>query len=251
MDEGSLKRLLRAVKRNQVSVPDALRRLKDLPFAELGFATLDTHRSLRLGVPEVVLGQWKTVPHLTGLVTALQKRKQNALVTRLQPEKGEALAKAFPQGRWHETAHVFELGRRRVHAGRVTVVCAGTSDLPVAEEAAVTAEALGATVTRVTDVGVAGIHRLLKKRQAFNGAHAVVAVAGMEGALPAAVAGLVGVPVVAVPTSVGYGAHFEGITTLLAMMTSCAANVAVVNIDNGFGAGFYATLIARSVRGRR
>ncbi len=250
MDERTLKRLLHAVKRNQMTVGDALHALKDLPFAELGFATLDTHRSLRLGFPEVVLGQWKTLPHLVGLVTALSRRKQTALVTRLQPEKGEALLKAFPKGCWHETARIFELGQRRAKAGLVAVVCAGTSDLPVAEEAAVTAEALGATVTRVNDVGVAGIHRLLKKRHAFDGAHAVVAVAGMEGALPAAVGGLVGVPVIAVPTSVGYGAHFEGITTLLAMMTSCASNVSVVNIDNGFGAGFNAALISRT-RGRR
>lgn len=250
MDEAKLKRLLSAVKRNKVTVGDALHQLKDLPFAELGFATLDTHRSLRLGFPEVVLGQWKTVPQLVGLVAELARRKQTALVTRLQPEKGESLLRTFPKGRWHETARIFELGPRRAKAGKVAVVCAGTSDLPVAEEAAVTAEALGAQVTRVTDVGVAGIHRLLKKRAQFADAHAVVAVAGMEGALPAAIGGLVGVPVIAVPTSIGYGAHFEGITTLLAMMTSCASNVAVMNIDNGFGAGFYAALISRT-RGRR
>ncbi len=232
-------------------VLDALRLLKDLPQVDLGYATLDTHRALRVGFPEVVLGQWKTAEHCLGLVAALSSRGQTALVTRLQPEKGRALLAEFPKGEWNEVARTFLLrAKRKPRAGRVAVVCAGTSDLPVAEEAAVTAEAFGATVVRVTDVGVAGIHRLLKKRHLFADAHAVVAVAGMEGALASAVGGLVGVPVIAVPTSIGYGISFEGVTTLLAMLSSCASNVTVVNIDNGFAGGFNAALISRT-RGRR
>ena len=251
MEERGLARLLKSVRAGKLGVSDALKRLKDLPFAELGFATVDTHRGLRLGFPEVVLGQWKTAEHCVKIAEAVAASGQGVLVTRVQDVKARALMKAFPRGVWHETARIFQLHpKRKPRAGNVCVVCAGTSDLPVAEEAAVTAEAFGATVTRVTDVGVAGIHRLLRKRHHFDGQHAVVAVAGMEGALASAVGGLVGVPVVAVPTSIGYGGSFEGVTTLLAMMTACASNVAVVNIDNGFGAGFYAALISRT-KGRR
>lgn len=251
MDERRLKKLLAGVKKGDVSLDEALRTLKDLPFAELGFATVDTHRQLRMGFPEVVLGQWKTVEHCLGIVGALAARKQSCLVTRLQKEKGEALLAAFPKGTWHPHARIFTLHNgRRPRAGKVAVICAGTSDLAVAEEAAVTAECFGATVTRVTDVGVAGIHRLLKQRAKLNDAHAVVCVAGMEGALASAVGGLVGVPVVAVPASVGYGVSAHGFAALLSMLASCASNVAVVNIDNGFGAGFYAALVSRT-KGRR
>ena len=251
MDERTLTRLLSRVKKGSVSVPKAVQALKDLPFAELGFATVDTHRALRLGFPEVVLGQWKTLEQCAGIIGVLTARKQSVLVTRLQPEKARALRQLFPKGHWHETARIFSLrAGRKPRAGKVAVLCAGTSDLPVAEEAAVTAEAFGATVTRINDVGVAGIHRLLKRRADFADAHAVVTVAGMEGALASAVGGLVGVPVVAVPTSVGYGVSAHGFAALLSMMASCSSNVAVVNIDNGFGAGFYAALISRT-RGRR
>jgi len=251
MDERTLKTLLARVKKGDVTVAEAVKQLKDLPFAELGFATVDTHRSLRLGFPEVVLGQWKTLEHCAGIVGALTARKQSVLVTRLQEEKGLALLEAFPKGTWHAQARIFSLHNgRRPRAGRVAVVCAGTSDLPVADEAAVTAEAFGATVNRINDVGVAGIHRLLKRRKELDDVHAVVTVAGMEGALASAIGGLVGVPVVAVPTSIGYGVSEHGFTALLAMMATCASNVAVVNIDNGFGAGFYAALISRT-RGRR
>ena len=251
MDERTLTRLLGRVKKGEVSVTEAVRSLKDLPFAELGFATVDTHRALRMGFPEVVLGQWKTTEQCAGIVAALTARKQSVLVTRVQPEKAAALMELFPKATWHATARIFALhSGRKPRAGKVAVVCAGTSDLPVADEAAVTAEAFGATVNRINDVGVAGIHRLLKRRAEMDGAHAVVCVAGMEGALASAVGGLVGVPVVAVPTSIGYGVSEHGFTALLAMMASCASNVAVVNIDNGFGAGFYAALVSRT-RGRR
>lgn len=251
MDETQLNELLNQVKSGQTHVRDAVAILKDLPFAELGYATVDTHRALRLGFPEVVLGQWKTAEHCVGIVDKLKDSGLPVLVTRLQDEKAVVLKQHFPQGVWHQSARIFELrGQRLPAAGKVAVVCAGTSDLPVAEEAAVTAEAMGATVTRITDVGVAGIHRLLKRRQDLNACDAVVAVAGMEGALASAVGGLVSVPVVAVPTSVGYGASLNGISALLAMLSSCASNVSVVNIDNGFGAGFQATLISRKREAR-
>lgn len=238
------------MRRGAVSLEDALGKLKDLPFAELGYATLDTHRNLRYGFPEVVLGEPKTVEQLLGIVGALSARRQSVLVTRLQPEKAEALLARFPKGVHHPQARIFELRHRRARAGTVAVVTAGTSDIPIAEEAAVTAEAMGAEVRRIYDVGVAGIHRMLRRREEIQSAHAAVVVAGMEGALASAVGGLVGIPVVAVPTSVGYGASFGGVSALLAMVSSCAPNVATVNIDNGFGAGFYAALVSRT-RGRR
>jgi hypothetical protein len=238
------------VKGGKVSVDEAVGKLKDLPFAELGYATLDTHRNLRFGFPEVVLGEPKTVEQLLGIVGALVERKQTVLVTRLQPDKAEALLARFPKGEYHPQARIFHLKQGKARAGRVAVVTAGTSDIPVAEEAALTAEAMGAEVRRVYDVGVAGIHRLLRRREEIQECHAAVVVAGMEGALASALGGLVGIPVVAVPTSVGYGANFKGVSALLAMVNSCASNVAVVNIDNGFGGGFYATLISRT-KGRR
>ncbi|NVJ09384.1 nickel pincer cofactor biosynthesis protein LarB [Myxococcus sp. AM001] len=250
MDEKALKQLLGSVKSGRVSVDDAVGKLKDLPFAELGYATLDTHRNLRFGFPEVVLGEPKTVEQLLGIVGALVERKQTVLVTRLQPDKAEALVARFPKGQYHPVARIFHLKQGKVRAGRVAVVTAGTSDIPVAEEAAMTAEAMGAEVRRVYDVGVAGIHRLLRRREEIQECHAAVVVAGMEGALASALGGLVGIPVVAVPTSVGYGANFKGVSALLAMVNSCASNVATVNIDNGFGGGFYAALISRT-KGRR
>jgi NCAIR mutase (PurE)-related protein len=176
----------------------------------------------------------------------LDGRKQSVLATRVKPEHAEALTHEFPHGTFHELARIFEIRRRGTpKSGKVTVVCAGTSDLPVAEEASVTAEALGAKVTRITDVGVAGLHRILKRRADLQDADAVVVIAGMEGALASVVGGLVSAPVVAVPTSIGYGAQLNGIAALLTMINSCASNVAVVNIDNGFGGGYYAALISR------
>lgn len=251
MDERTLKALLRDVKSGKVAVDDATAQLKDLPFAQLGYATVDTHRSVRFGFPEVVYGESKTVEQLLGIVGVLAARKQPVLVTRLQDEKAEVLARHYPKGTWHPQARIFHWrqGRKPV-AGVVAVVSAGTSDLPVAEEAAVTAEALGATVRRIHDVGVAGIHRLLARREEIQTAHVAVVVAGMEGALASAVGGLVGIPCVAVPTSVGYGANLGGIAALLSMLNSCASNVAVMNIDNGFGGGFYAALVSRT-KGKR
>jgi NCAIR mutase (PurE)-related protein len=250
MDERSIRQLLKKVHNGQVSVDSAARTLKDLPFAELGYATVDTHRALRFGFPEVVFGQGKTVEQVLGIVSTLVERGEPVLVTRLTAEKAEALLERFPKGEYFPDARLFRLRKGKPRAGVVAVVSAGTSDMPVAEEAALTAETLGAEVRRVYDVGVAGIHRLLRRREDIQSAHAAVVVAGMEGALASAVGGLVGIPVVAVPTSVGYGANLGGIAALLAMLNSCASNVATVNIDNGFGAGFYAALISRT-KGRR
>ncbi len=250
MDEKALTQLLKQVQGGKVSVDDAVLRLKDLPFAELGYATVDTHRSLRFGFPEVVLGEPKTAEQILGIVGTLVERKQPVLVTRLQPDKAEALVARFPKGQYHPVARIFHLKQGKQRAGKVSVVTAGTSDIPVAEEAALTAEAMGATVRRVYDVGVAGLHRLLRRRAEIQDCHAVVVVAGMEGALASVMGGLVGIPVVAVPTSVGYGANLQGVAALLTMVNSCTSNVAVVNIDNGFGGGFYAALISRT-RGRR
>ena len=249
MDSPSLKRLLRRVQAGRASVDEALRALSDLPFASLGYATVDTHRSLRSGFPEVVYGERKTLAQLEGIVGALAGSGQPVLVTRLGADKAAALCKRWPKALWHEEARILHLPRgRKLRAGRVAVVCAGTSDIPVAEEAAVTAAAMGAEVARVYDVGVAGLHRLLRRRAEVQEAQAAVVVAGMEGALASVVGGLVGVPVVAVPTSVGYGANLGGISALLTMVNSCAPNVAVVNVDNGFGGGFYAALVSRSRR---
>jgi pyridinium-3,5-biscarboxylic acid mononucleotide synthase len=251
VDAPSLRKLLRRVAAGRVGVDEAARALADLPFASLGYATVDTHRRLRAGFPEVVYGERKSLPQLEGIVGALEGRGQPVLVTRLDPARAEELLRRWPDGTWHEEARIFHLPRgRRPRAGRVAVVCAGTSDIPVAEEAAVTAAAMGAEVARVYDVGVAGLHRLLRRRAELQEARAAVVVAGMEGALASVVGGLVGLPVVAVPTSVGYGANLGGISALLTMINSCAPNVAVVNVDNGFGGGFYAALVSR-VRGRR
>ncbi len=253
MDEATLRDLLDQVRAGEASLDEAVAKLRDLPFAQLGYATVDRHRTLRQGFPEVVLGQGKTLQQIAGIVEEMRKHGPPVLVTRLQPDAGEALARRFAEGRYDPTSRTFVIKRRVPGVGRVAVVTAGTSDIPVAEEAAVTAETMGAEVSRVFDVGVAGIHRLLARRDEIMGARCAVVVAGMEGALASAVGGLVDIPVVAVPTSVGYGASFKGLAALLAMVNSCAPTVAVVNIDNGFGGGFYAALVARgggTTRGR-
>ena len=244
MDETHLKKLLRGVKSGAVPIDRAVSQLKDLPFAELGYATLDTHRHLRSGLPEVVFGESKTPEQLVGILEALRKKPSPVIVTRLSEEKAAICLETAPEGVHHREARMFVIRRKVKKLGRVAVVTAGTSDIPIAEEAAITAETLGAPVSRIFDVGVAGIHRLLARRADIASAKAAVVVAGMEGALASAVGGLVGIPIVAVPTSVGYGASFQGLAALLGMLNSCSPNVSVVNIDNGFGAGFYAALIA-------
>lgn len=240
---------MRSVASGRTSPDAAMARLKDLPFADLGFAVVDHHRQLRQGFPEVVFGEGKTAEQIAGIAAAIAARGSPLLVTRLSADKLPLLERAVPRGAYHASSRTFAFrppraAKPRVR-GTVAVVCAGTSDLPVAEEAAVTLAAAGHPVQSITDVGVAGLHRLLHRRADLVAASVIVAVAGMEGTLPTAIAGLVAAPVVAVPTSVGYGASLGGVAALLAMLTSCAPNVAVVNIDNGFGGGFYAAMINR------
>lgn len=246
MNINILKELLEGVRDKKIKVDSALEELKSLPFEELEFATVDTHRSLRQGFPEVIYGEGKTTAQITAIARSMLKRKENVLVTRLDKKKGSALKKAFPKGSYNTLSRTFFIKTHEIKEngrGLILVISAGTSDVPVAEEAAVTAEAMGNRVQRLYDVGVAGIHRLLHKKKELFAANVLIVVAGMEGALPSVVSGLVGRPVIAVPTSVGYGANLGGLTTLMAMLNSCSAGISVVNIDNGFGAAYVASLI--------
>lgn len=248
MHEARIRALLAEVATGAVSVDHAVAELRDLPFAELGYATVDHHRALRLGFPEVVLGSCKTADQITGIVGELGKRGENILVTRVEAATAETVRARIPGIEHNALARTLVLRQRPVEdqgRGVILVVTAGTGDLPVAEEACVTAELLGNRVDRLFDVGVAGIHRILGRRDRLEAATVVIVVAGMEGALPSVVGGLVARPLIAVPTSVGYGASFGGIAALLGMLNSCAAGVTVVNIDNGFGAAYAASLINR------
>jgi len=246
MDERTLRRLLEAVRSDRTSVDAAVQRLKGAPFERLGdLATLDTHRALRVGVPEVVLAESKTAAQIAAIARRIAARGP-LLVTRLSADKAGPVRRAVKGSVYDPVSRTLRRGRMDVPAlGPVAVCCAGTSDVPVCEEAVVTLDVMGVEAIRVYDVGVAGLHRVLARREDLSRARAVVVVAGMEGALPSVVGGLVGRPVIGVPTSVGYGAHLGGLTPLLAMLDSCAPNVAVVNVDNGFGAAFVAGLIAR------
>jgi NCAIR mutase (PurE)-related protein len=241
----SLRALLERVREGQVSPEQALERLRSLPFEDLGFAKVDHHRALRRGFPETVFGAGKSPDQVRAIVESITGRGQSALVTRASREAFERIAELRPEAEYHEAARCVTvlMAPAAPVGGRVAVACAGTSDVPVAEEAAVTASFHGADVDRVYDVGVAGLHRLLERAPVIRGADVVIVAAGMEGALPSVVAGIVDVPVVAVPTSIGYGASFQGLAALLAMLNSCASGVAVVNIDNGFGAGYLASLM--------
>jgi NCAIR mutase (PurE)-related protein len=248
MSPEKLKKLLAGVKDGSVSVDDALEELARLPFADLGHTVVDHHRELRTGFPEVVLGEFKTAEQIIAIVTELAKTGGNVLVTRVDPDTADRVCAAVDGLAHRPHARSLVLEQAPVEpagAGPIAVVTAGTSDLPVAEEAALVAELAGNRVVRVNDVGVAGVHRLLHRLDDLRRAAVIVVVAGMEGALPSVVGGLVKCPVVAVPTSVGYGASFNGVTALLGMLSSCAAGVTVVNIDNGFGAGYAASLINR------
>jgi NCAIR mutase (PurE)-related protein len=240
--------LLHAVRDGLVSPADARARLAVYASEDLGFATIDHAREMRTGWPEVVFGAGKTGEQVAAIAERIAARGHNVLVTRTTAEAYALVAARLPQARHHEGARcvTVEVAPVVPLAGRVAVVCAGTSDLPVAEEAALTASFQGAAVTRIYDVGVAGIHRLLGRARDLRDADVVIVAAGMEGALPSVVAGLISTPVIAVPTSVGYGASFQGLAALLAMLNSCAAGLAVVNIDNGFGAGHLAATILRS-----
>ena len=247
MDQERLRRLLEGVKTGALDVPQALDELRHLPFEDLGFAHVDHHRALRQGFPEVIFGLGKTHEQIAAIAARLLERAANLLITRTNREVYEHVLALADDAVFHDSCGAITVRRDATVRGRgvIAVVTAGTSDIPVADEAAVTAELMGNRVERIFDVGVAGIHRVLSKRELLQSARVVVCAAGMEGALPSVVGGLVSVPVIAVPTSIGYGASFGGIAALLGMLNSCSSNVTVVNIDNGFGAGFVASLINR------
>jgi len=238
-------KLLEQFRAGGVGRDEVLRAFQAAPIVDLGFAQVDTHRALRKGFPEVIFGAGKTPAQVVAIAVKLIEREQNVLVTRLTRENARALCKKFKQSVHHELARCVAIEKKPLskRAGTIAVVCAGTSDLPVAEEAAVTADIMGNTVVRINDVGVAGLHRILSRIDVLQQANVLVVVAGMEGALPSVVAGLVNKPVIAVPTSVGYGASFGGVAALLGMLNSCGTGVTVVNIDNGFGGGYAASQI--------
>ena len=238
-------RLLEAFRAGRVSRDKVVQAFQAAPVADLGFAQVDTHRALRKGFPEVIFGAGKSPQQVLRIAAKLLEREQNVLTTRITPEHARVLKRKFKRAVHHELARCVTIERKPLpkRPGAIAVVCAGTSDLPVAEEAAVTAEIMGNRVERVWDVGVAGVHRLFNRLETIRSTNVVIVVAGMEGALPSVVAGLVSKPVIAVPTSVGYGASFGGLAALLGMLNSCASGLTVVNIDNGFGAGFAASQI--------
>ena len=247
MNAESIRKLFEQVKRGKLSPDDAVERLRHLPFEDLGFAKVDHHRALRAGMPEVILGEHKTPAQVAQIFSRLARHGGNVLATRASKEQYAAVKKKVRKAEYRELARaiVLERDHNKYGKGVIAVVSAGTSDIPVAEEAVVTAEVMGNDVEHLFDIGVAGIHRLLAHRETLTRARVIIVCAGMEGALPSVVGGLVGVPVIAVPTSIGYGAAFKGVAALLGMMNSCASNVSVVNIDNGFGAGYVASLINR------
>ncbi|OGG06113.1 MAG: 1-(5-phosphoribosyl)-5-amino-4-imidazole-carboxylate carboxylase [Candidatus Glassbacteria bacterium RIFCSPLOWO2_12_FULL_58_11] len=242
-----IRNLLDRVKSGELPVDEAMESLKTLPFEELGFAVVDHHRELRTGFPEVIFSEGKTPLQVVAIAGKILEKGHSLLATRVREEVFSVLKKAFPDAVYHEISRIVSISRSKPPEmrGTICVLCAGTSDVPVAEEAAVTAESLGSPVLRIFDVGVAGLHRLLSRKKDLLSATVLIVVAGMEGALASVVGGLVDKPVIAVPTSVGYGASFGGIAALLAMLNSCAAGVTVVNIDNGFGAGYAASIINR------
>ena len=250
MDLKELERLLRAFKAGELGEAEAARAVANLHFEDLGHTRVDHSRASRQGFPEVVFGAGKTRAQVVEIVEALTRRSPNVLVTRTDEGTFGEVRNVCTEAEWHPSARMIRVLRDRTERGTgvVLIVTAGTSDIPVAEEAALTAEAMGNRVERIWDAGVAGIHRIMAERERLRRARVVVVAAGMEGALPSVVGGLVSVPVIAVPTSVGYGASFGGLAALLGMLNSCSSNVTVVNIDNGFGAGFVAGLINRQVQ---
>src|SRR4051794_40133343 len=250
MSPNDLRSILEQVHAGKLSVDTALKGIQEATVADLGYAQVDLHRRQRCGFPEVIFCEGKTVEWVEGVVRQLAEAGQDCLATRVSPEQAAYLARHFPQGEQDRVARTFWLpaGPPRAADGMVMVLTAGTSDLPVAKEAVVTAGALGCRTDLLADVGVAGIHRLLRHRERFAGADVIIVVAGMDGALPSVVGGLVDCPVIAVPTSIGYGAAFGGLAPLLTMLNSCSANVVVVNIDSGFKGGYVAALIARRAK---
>jgi NCAIR mutase (PurE)-related protein len=247
MDIKRLEALLAAYKQGELEQKEAARRISELHFEDIGYARVDHARTVRQGFPEVVFGAGKTRAQVVGIVERLVQHAPNVLVTHTDAGTFGEVRNIVTEAEWHEAARLIRIQRDHtvLGVGEIVVVTAGTSDIPIAEEAALTAEAMGNRVKRVWDVGVAGIHRVLAERSLLQSARVAIVAAGMEGALPSVVGGLVSVPVIAVPTSIGYGASFGGVAALLGMLNSCASNVTVVNIDNGFGAGFVASLINR------
>lgn len=241
-----LKKILEDVKNNELDIDSALEILKDLPYEDLGYAHIDHHRSIRNGYPEVIYCKGKSDEHILGIIDRMNKKNTNILGTRCRKETFEKIIKIYPNAEYEELSQILKIKNEEIKEqgkGKILIVTGGTSDIPVADEAYFTTEFFGNKVERLYDVGVAGIHRLLSNRNIIEEARVIVAVAGMEGALPSVVGGLVDVPVIAVPTSVGYGANFDGLAPLLAMLNSCASGISVVNIDNGFGAGYLASII--------
>ncbi len=247
MQRNAILSMLKQIEAGGISPEEGLKRLEKLPFEDLGFARVDHHRTIRQGFPEVIFGLRKKPQHVAAIVRSLLPQRTNILITRCPRNVYAAVRRVTGKARYHEDANAASIVQdTEIYGdGVIHVVCAGTSDLPVAEEAALTARLMGNEVETTFDAGVAGIHRLLSAREALTRARVIIVVAGMEGALPSVVGGMTSVPVIAVPTSVGYGSSFGGLTALLAMLNSCASNVTVVNIDNGFGAGFVASLINR------
>lgn len=245
MDQSALRKLLEEVRDSQLSPEEAIAKLRHLPFEDLGFAKIDHHRSLRVGMPEVIYSEGKTPEQVAEIFVRMAERTSNVLATRADREKFDAVHARVPEAQFHPISGCIVLRRNyeKRGSGVVAVICAGTSDLPVAEEAAVTADLMGNEVEQLCDVGVAGLHRLLSHHELLTRARVLIVCAGMEGALPSVVAGLVKAPVICVPTSIGYGASFGGLAALLGMLNSCSPNTAVVNIDNGFGAGYLASII--------
>ncbi len=247
MDQQNLRELLLRFQTGDTNLDEVVEKLKHLPFENLGFAHVDHHRAIRQGFPEVIFGRGKTPEQIAGIAEKLLEHSANVLVTRTNQEAFALVQKVEPTAIFHESCGAISVRRDCTEFGKgtVVIVTAGTSDIPVAEEAAITVEAMGNKLMKLFDVGVAGIHRILSQRELLQSARVVICVAGMEGALPSVVGGLVSVPVIAVPTSIGYGASFGGVAALLGMLNSCSSNVTVVNIDNGFGAGYVASLINR------
>jgi len=246
MDQKKLEELLRSIQKGELTVQEGVQRLRTLPFEDIGEAMIDHHRTLRKGFPEVIFGQGKEVEQVIKIMERMVEAQEDILVTRIEEEKAKDVLQRFPQASYNQRARTITLrsGEGAVDKkGTILVIAAGTSDIPVAEEAAITARFMGNRVETLYDVGVSGVHRLLNHQEKLMEASVLIVVAGMEGALPSVVGGLVARPVIAVPTSIGYGTSFGGLAPLLAMLNSCASNVAVVNIDNGFGAGYIASLI--------
>lgn len=245
MSETELKKILEEVKKGKLDIPEAIKKIKDISCTDIGFAMIDHQRELRTGYPEIIFGSGKTPDQLKCIVELMLKKDTNILATRCSREQYEVVRKVCKEAKYHEIAGIISIRKKEVKETKtyIAIVTAGTSDIGIAEEAAVTAEFFGNKVKRIYDVGVAGIHRLFKRLHDIRGAKVCIVIAGMEGALPSVVGGLVDKPVIAVPTSIGYGANFGGLSALLGMLTSCASGVSVVNINNGFGAGYMASMI--------